>query len=260
MTYKEILDQYLHIDPNQYVKDLDLDRLITPFQVIPFKEKVLQNYLTSINIRFGNALEALVKKYLEEHGAQYIDRHFVTGKDCDQLFIFNGRTILIEQKVRDDHDSSKKVGQIENYLEKKNSLDNALCCCWFIDDNFKKNRNYYLTQIKDELYYGQEIENFLFQVFGDERCKGFYGSLKSIIQDYKATLSLKTLSLSIDYKKVGISALFKLFKNTSIREDVSQIFFKGNIPYKEIYDYAKSSRRVPATKNLLHLLEEEGYV
>lgn len=108
MTYNEIFGRYLYIDPNQYVKDLDLDRLITPFQIIPFEEKILQNYLTSINIRFGNALEAVVKQYLIERGAQYIDRHFISGKDCDQLFTYNGKTVLIEQKVRDDHDSTKK--------------------------------------------------------------------------------------------------------------------------------------------------------
>lgn len=39
MTYNEIFGRYLYIDPNQYVKDLDLDRLITPFQIIPFEEK-----------------------------------------------------------------------------------------------------------------------------------------------------------------------------------------------------------------------------
>lgn len=260
MTYNEIFGRYLYIDPNQYVKDLDLDRLITPFQIIPFEEKILQNYLTSINIRFGNALEAVVKQYLIERGAQYIDRHFISGKDCDQLFTYNGKTVLIEQKVRDDHDSTKKVGQIENYLDKKSNLINALCCCWFIDPNFQKNKKYYLSQIGDELYYGKEIEYFLEKVFGDNRCEGLYDFLQLTIRNYKATLSLKSLPLNINYKELGTATLYKLFKNSSIRESVSNIFFDGHIPYKEIYDYAKKARKISATEKLVALLEEEGNV
>ena len=260
MTYNEIFSQYLYIDPNKYIKDLDLDRLITPFQIIPFEEKILQNYLTSINIRFGNALEAVVKQYLVEHGAQYIDRHSIPGKDCDQLFTYNNKTVLIEQKIRDDHDSTKKIGQIENYLDKKNSLADALCCCWFIDPHFQKNKKYYSSKIGDELYYGEEIEDFLEKVFGDNRCEGFYNFLQLIIQNYKATLSLKNLSLNINYKELGTATLYKLFKNSSIRESVSNIFFGGHIPYKEIYDYAKKARKISATEKLVSLLEEEGNV
>lgn len=142
--YEDIFQKYLLLDKKEYINNLALERIITPFQIIPFKEKIYQNYLTSINIKFGSALEEIFHRYLTFKGATFLNRRCIPGKDCDQLFTYKGKTILIEQKVRDDHDSSKKVGQLENYLFKKQSLPkNALCCCWFIDDNFSKNYNFY---------------------------------------------------------------------------------------------------------------------
>ena len=119
--YKEIFDQYFVLsDVTSFVKGLVKDntsfkRLTTPFNIKPFIDRLQSHYLISINIKFGDALEAIVKQYLIEKGVSFLDRNFVPQHDCDQIFQFNNKIFLIEQKIRDDHDSSKKRGQVNNY-------------------------------------------------------------------------------------------------------------------------------------------------
>lgn len=68
------------------------------------------------------------------------------------MFASEHTIYFVEQKVRDDHDSSKKRGQIDNF-EKKISVileDNigksVEGFCYFIDANFTKNKNFYQAE------------------------------------------------------------------------------------------------------------------
>jgi hypothetical protein len=69
------------------------------------------------------------------------------------LFEKNGKIIFIEQKVRDDHDSSKKRGQIDNFIKKIEILqdkypnNDIVANFYFIDDSLNKNKKYYENQI-----------------------------------------------------------------------------------------------------------------
>lgn len=98
-------------------------------------------------------------------------------KSCDQYF-FSTETAnyyLIEQKVRDDHDSSKKQGQFKNFQDKivflKSVHGSALIgAMYFIDPALKKNRNYYQSQLQVlshdlniplYLFYDGELFDFL---------------------------------------------------------------------------------------------------
>lgn len=105
----------------------------------------------------------------------------------ETAFSYLNKTVLIEQKVRDDHDSSKKTGQIVNFQTKKNALskdfDEFYCTSWFIDDGLKKNRSYYLSQLTDP--YELEIEDFLEMIFGDDRAKGFVDTLGAYLDEYQ---------------------------------------------------------------------------
>jgi len=92
---------------------------------------------------------------------------------CDQYFCTADRRqyYLIEQKVRDDHDSTKKRGQIENFRRKlvylKSLHDTSFSgIMYFIDPALHKNETYYrqaisLIQIELEipvnLYYNGEL-------------------------------------------------------------------------------------------------------
>lgn len=62
----------------------------------------------------------------------------------DQCFKFNNKVYFIEQKIRDDHDSTKKRGQIENFEKKLNEMiskygeRNLVGISYFIGIKFKK--------------------------------------------------------------------------------------------------------------------------
>ena len=84
---------------------------------------------------------------------------------------------MIEQKMRDDHDSTKKRGQFDNFLKKIDYLKETYpnkkieAGMWFVDNSLKKNRRYYenriaTTEIKNVemfLFYGVEFTNHLAQ-------------------------------------------------------------------------------------------------
>lgn len=59
---------------------------------------------------------------------------------------------LIEQKIRDDHDSAKKRGQFDNFKKKYTTLkklypqSNIIATMWFIDESLIKNKKYYTEQ------------------------------------------------------------------------------------------------------------------
>lgn len=116
------------------------------FRVTNAKTKLIQNITQSNEIRFGNFLEEIVTDYIALLGYTNLPKRFTSDMDnsvlsADQLFRDSDNTIyLIEQKVRDDHDSTKKRGQIENFIKKVEPLKsfypdkNLECVMWFIDD------------------------------------------------------------------------------------------------------------------------------
>ncbi len=121
------------------------------------KAKIIQNLLQSHEIRFGDAFEILIEKYLQENGFEILNKRFKDNGDTlelDQIFSNKNTIFFVEQKVRDDHDSSKKRGQIDNF-EKKISViletyknQEVVGFFYFIDDSFTKNKNFYTAEIQ----------------------------------------------------------------------------------------------------------------
>jgi hypothetical protein len=155
-------------------------RYIGLFRPTKPKAKILQNLLQSHEIKFGDAFELLIEEYLKDLGFEILDEHFSSEDDdvlnVDQCFKKNNKVFFVEQKVRDDHDSSKKRGQIENFEKKLNAIinkygeKNLVGIFYFIDPDLKKNKRYYLEQLekmsKDygvelHLLYGKELFEFL---------------------------------------------------------------------------------------------------
>jgi hypothetical protein len=98
--------------------------------------------------------QILSKILVDENGEKLsIDQYFTDGK----LYYF------IEQKVRDDHDSTKKRGQISNF-EKKLELLNKKHgsgihgIMYFIDPDLSKNKKYYEQELERlKTFYGVEL-------------------------------------------------------------------------------------------------------
>jgi len=86
------------------------------------KGKLLQNLLQSHEIRMGDAFEVLFEEYFKASGYWILLKSFPSKKlKIDLCFKDENNIYFIEQKIRDDHDSSKKRGQVFN-LENKLKL------------------------------------------------------------------------------------------------------------------------------------------
>lgn len=155
------------------------ERFIGLFRPTKPGAKILQHLLQSHEIRMGDALEELIDEFLNEFGFNPLDKNII-GKNGEPLTLDQhfgkGRVIyFVEQKVRDDHDSTKKRGQVANFEAKLEVLydkykDNLVAIIYFIDPDLIKNKNYYAQEIqrlssfygiKIYLFYGKELFEFL---------------------------------------------------------------------------------------------------
>lgn len=155
-------------------------RYIGLFRPTKPKAKILQNLLQSHEIRFGGAFEILIEEYLKKISFTILEKKLSTidknELNIDQCFKKDEKIYFIEQKVRDDHDSTKKRGQIQNFEKKLNEMINKygekelVGIFYFIDQELRKNKNYYDTELKRmskaygvtlHLFYGEELFTFL---------------------------------------------------------------------------------------------------
>lgn len=157
------------------------ERFLGVFRSTTPRLKLIQNLLQSREIRFGDALEVIIRGLIESLGFTNLPRAIMlpNGKsmDLDQYFTTQAqdRFYLVEQKVRDDHDSSKKTGQVDNFRRKLAYLkalhgNSLVGIFYFIDPSLTKNVNYYSDafhtlkselQIPIHLFYNGELFEFL---------------------------------------------------------------------------------------------------
>ena len=93
------------------------DRYIGIFRPTTPKLKLIQNITQSHEISFGDFVEDIITVYLGKYYKNLPKRATYKGEAIlfDQLFEYNNKIFMIEQKMRDDHDSTKKRGQFENF-------------------------------------------------------------------------------------------------------------------------------------------------
>lgn len=151
------------------------DRYVGLFRPTKPRAKLVQNITQSNEIRFGDAFEVILEEYLKIMGFEMIPRSYTFNGDnlkFDQFFKDETTIYFIEQKIRDDHDSTKKRGQIDNF-EKKTKLlfqlypdYDHIGIMYFVDSSLRKNRKYYVDelnrisnvyQIESHLFYGEEF-------------------------------------------------------------------------------------------------------
>lgn len=126
------------------------------FRVSNAKTKLIQNVTQSREIKFGDFMEDIITQYIAEIGCVNLDKNISPSLRADQLFRMDNVICLIEQKIRDDHDSTKKRRQYDNFRNKYSFLREKYPACeikavmWFIDDSLRKNRKYYLKRADTE--------------------------------------------------------------------------------------------------------------
>ena len=223
------------------------ERYIGLFRPTKPKAKILQNLLQSNEIRFGDALEILFEKYFEQLGFTNLPKKIKLEEEdlnLDQLFKDIKYIYFIEQKVRDDHDSTKKRGQFANFEKKINALiqkyDESMlkCFTYFIDPSMIKNKRYYTAKIEKiqsdykifaKLCYGKElwdeinhpeIWNELLKYL--EQWKNEIPDMPSINFDENAENTFEEIKL------IKVSSYRKLFNNKIICKEILPILFPEN--------------------------------
>lgn len=243
------------------------ERFVGVFRSTPVKEKVAQFVSQSREIKFGDAFEELIGKLLEENDFLALPKTLVNSQgqsfNADQLVQRkDGGILLIEQKIRDDHDTSKRVGQIDNFREKilalisANGDDFMVGYFYFIDPGFRKNQAYYsrrLVELEKELgvplklAYGRELFEFIGipEVWDEviDHLTTWRDSLPTF-----STLNFdddSDLTLSEFGSVVTSSVLLKLFRNDEVRTKVLPILFPTNetlLKLKQKYSTGTLSR------------------
>ena len=141
------------------------------FRVSNARTKLIQNVTQSREIKFGDFMEDIITWYISKMGYVNLDKNISPELRADQLFRKDSVIYLIEQKIRDDHDSTKKRGQYDNFSKKYSLLREQYpdyginAVMWFIDDSLRKNRRYYFERRELEsdksiniyIFYGREL-------------------------------------------------------------------------------------------------------
>ena len=226
------------------------------------KAKILQNLLQSHEIRFGNAFEILIEEYLKKLDYEILDKKFVTSKgdklDVDQCFRKNGKVFFIEQKVRDDHDSTKKRGQIQNFEKKLNEMinkygeKNLFGIVYFIDPELKKNKKYYQEELNKmaeaygvSLYlsYGKELFEFLGHEEVWQEILQYLKKWKKEIPDLPETnFDLTARSSFEEIKNLNPLIFRSIFENDTVFNEIILTIFPEKKTLKLLLDYFESKR------------------
>jgi hypothetical protein len=156
------------------------ERFIGLFRPSKPSTKILQHLLQSYEIRMGDAFEEIISLVIQGQGYILLDKNIQSESNellrLDQYFTDGEKYYFIEQKIRDDHDSTKKRGQMQNFEKKLKALyrkhgGNLVGIMYFIDPDFSKNKNYYQEQIQTlrgeyeqvelHLFYGKQLFEYL---------------------------------------------------------------------------------------------------
>lgn len=132
------------------------------FRLTNAKTKIIQNVTQSQEIKFGDFMEEIITQYIEHMGYTNLLKNIGNDEDgfplsADQVFQRDDVIYLIEQKIRDDHDSTKKRGQFLNFKKKVNCLKEKypgkqiIAVMWFVDESLVKNRRYYQEQMLNDM-------------------------------------------------------------------------------------------------------------
>lgn len=250
------------------------ERFIGLFRPTKPGAKVLQHILQSHEIRFGDAFEELIEEILRELNFSILDKSIIgengNSLSLDQYYEGKGTHYFIEQKVRDDHDSTKKRGQISNFETKLETLykkhkDKLVGIMYFIDPDLSKNKNYYspelkrLSQfygVKTYLLYGKELFDYLGKSDLWEQILSWLKQWKDSLPEIPEIDFDKTPQESFEeIKELSIRHWRKLLENKKLwTEGIIGVIFKEGETLKLVLEYFDKQQTAPH-KELVKLLK-----
>lgn len=236
------------------------ERFVGLFRPTKPGTKVLQHLLQSHEIRFGDAMEEVISEFLKDWGFKVLPKVIIPDPsnpknklDIDQYFTDSRTFFFVEQKVRDDHDSTKKRGQVSNFETKLEFLykkhgQNLTGIMYFIDPDLVKNKNYYIEELNKmadtyginlHLLYGKEF----FEFFSKAKA---WNELLSWLTQWKESLpELPEINFDSDpqdsfnkIKDLEISVWRKIFENEKLWEErIMLAIFKNGKTLKILFDF-----------------------
>lgn len=241
------------------------ERFIGLFRPTKPGAKILQHLLQSHEIRMGDALEEIIEEILKSLGYRILSKNIVNkrGKklSLDQYFTDGKVIYFIEQKVRDDHDSSKKRGQVFNFETKLEILyekhgSNLVGIMYFIDPDFSKNKDYYLEELKGlEKFYGVKLNLFygkeLFEYLGHPK---IWDDLLSWLKRWKDSLpELPEINFDVkpkesfeEIKNLEIGTWRKILENEMLWEGgIINAIFREGTTLRSLLEYFKKQNAKP---------------
>ena len=241
------------------------ERFMGLFRPTKPKAKILQNLLQSHEIRFGDAIEELLEALIQDLGYSLLPSYLQNSSgetlSLDQYFLLGNTVYFVEQKVRDDHDSTKKRGQIRNFESKLEILikehgSNLTGIMYFVDPSLKKNRKYYHQELrKMSEFYGLQLHLFygveLFKYLGHPQV---WDNLIDWLDRWKAELpDLPEVNLDLDpsdsfdeIKNIPLRYWRKLILNDRYwDEGIIQVLFKEGATLRLLLVYFGQQKERP---------------
>jgi hypothetical protein len=255
------------------------ERFIGLFRPTKPGAKVLQHILQSHEIRFGDALEEIITEFLKEWKFNVLPQIIIPDPasprktlNIDQYFTDVKTYFFIEQKVRDDHDSSKRVGQINNFEKKleylygkhKNNLKGFM---YFIDPDLTKNKNYYVEELKKmtgtygielSLLYGKELfEEFNKPQVWDELLKWLFQWKEDLLELPEIDFDKNAQESFEEIKNLDIRCWRKILENEKLWEEgIMKAIFRDGTTLKLLLEFFNRKFEVPYKKLSMVLREK----
>jgi len=237
------------------------ERFIGLFRPSKPATKILQHILQAQEIKLGNALEEIITKIIQSLGYEILNSALTSDLKLDLYFTDSVRYYFVEQKIRDDHDSTKKRGQIENFKRKLDHLynlhgENIVGIMYFIDPDFSKNKPFYHSVIfklmrffntEIYLFYGKEFFDYL-------KCPECWESMVEYLVKWKNTLSdlpevnfdKEPLRTFEEIRDVDIKIWEKILnKNELWEEGIIKAIFKTGETLKLLLEYFHAQSTLP---------------
>ncbi len=233
------------------------ERYVGIFRPTKPKGKILQNLFQSHEIKFGDAMEIIIERYLTLKKCEQLEKKYthIDGSklNIDQCFRNNNVIYVVEQKLRDDHDSSKIRGQVLNFEKKLSTLQSNYPneriegVMYFIDPDLKKNTNYYLDVFKKissdyktevNLFYGSEFFDYLnFSDVWEEIIEHLTKWREGIPELPKINFDSAPKSSFEEIKNMSPADYRRLFDNYEALVDIYRILFPKCATLRLLYDY-----------------------
>lgn len=282
--FKEIFDRIVFEgSKKKFIEKLadNPDRYISLFRPTKPKAKVLQNILQSQEILFGNAFEVCLERYIHILGYKPLPKN-IKFKDkllsVDLLFEKDENIYVVEVKIRDDHDSSKKSGQIENFEKKIDAITSTYKdkkvygLMYFIDPSLVKNKRYYQEEVEKlkqdynledaRILYGKELFEYL-------EAEPVWKEILTYLKQWKDSLpELPEINFDSEaeksfeeIKEIEFSKFRKLFDTDLIKKEEYVSIFKVIFPEKRVLSlleefFDEKSKQEKKYKNLLDKLKD----